>query len=342
MGAPLVEQSPVDRYIRYNAKTKFFEPTWWRRDVLPFWLFPDEQYYSTGYITINASPNDTPPVVYKLPHASLEMDRGLGNPLRITDFVFEDSTDLTATAAWTVFLKDMGDQLNYMNAPIHVRTFAGTSQLPGHCFEPLLLPSRHALMMTPDKLAGAAATVRLYMVGELYCSWSPNLERYPIDRQIMEAVINKHLERRKYIQPFWLTTDDGGVLLPASQTVEVDATIGDDGHFEGSHIMGISTDDYEVTIFNPLTRQTIVNGAIHSDMIGDARNPQPFPATFVVPAGETIRFRIKNLTADLNKVYLTVRGRKIRAPLRDIEQVKRDMAVNEPKIAAQVAQKAGA
>jgi hypothetical protein len=335
------EPNAVDRYIRWNPKTNLFEPVWWRRDVLPFWLFPDEQYYPNGFFTINAVPTATPPIVYRLPHASLDMDNGVGNPLRITDFVFEDSTDTTALASWTITMKDMGEQMQFMNAPIHIRTFAGTSQLPAKCFEPLFLPSRHALMMTVDKISFGAVTARLYGVGELYCTWSPNMERYPADARVMNALVQKYLERRKYIQPYWCTTDGGCLQVPAGMTIETDMTIGDDAHFEASHILAVAVDPrYQITLFNPLTRQTIVNGTIDGSMLGDAFNPQPFPATFVIPAGETIRVRITDLSNSDNIVWLTLRGRKIKAPLKNIADVKAQLEVNQTKVAQQV-QKAG-
>lgn len=335
------EPNVVDRFIRYNPELKALEPVWWRRDVLPFWLYPDEQWIS-GAFTINASPTATPPIVYKLPHASLDFDQGLGNPLRITQIVFEDSTDTTTAADWTVLLEDMGDKLKYMNAEIHVRTFAGgvrpnasgvDEMLPAMLFEPLFLPSRHNLMLTPDKRSGSAVSARLFFVGELFCTWSTKLRQHALDYQIMTQLVSKYLERRKYVTPFWLTPEVdgvGGVLIGANQTVTADALIGDDAHFEGATIMKVSTGDFQVEILNPLTRQGLMNGTLHSDMIGDAFTPQPLPARFLVPTGQMVRFKITDLSGDTNKVWLTIHGRKIRAPFRDIKTVLQDTEVKEP------------
>lgn len=324
------EPNAVDKYIQWNAQTQLFEPVWWRRDILPFWLFPDEQFVN-GSFTINAAGAPTPPVVYKLPHASLDMDAVVGNPLRITRLVFEDSTDTTALANFTVLMKDMGDQLQYMNAPIHIQTFAGTAQLPALLSEPLFLPTRHALMFTFNKIAGGAVTARLYPVGELYCTWSPNLQQHKLDHDIMLAWVNKLLERRNYVQPFWLTTDIGVVCIPAgNQLVEQDATIGDDAHFEGKDIMAVSDGAFEVEIINPITRQTLSNGYIHSEMLGTAQNPQPLPAGWIVPAGEVVRFRIRDLSGLPNNVYITIRGRKIKAQFKQIAEITKELGLPEP------------
>ena len=332
------EPNSVDKFIRFNPQTKFFEPVWYRRDILPFWFYPDEQFIN-GDIVINAAGTPTPPVVYKLPHASLDMDSGLGNPLKISQMVFEDSTDTTTLANWTVMMEDMGDKLKYMNAPIHIRTFAGGAKvsavglemLPAFLFEPLFLPTRHNLIFTFNKIAGGAVNVRLFPVGEMFYTWSPKLQQHPLDYKIMVDLINKHLLRRTFTQPFWLTTENGGVFVPANQLIEADALIGDDGHFESSHILAVSTGPFEVEFFNPQTRQTMSNGFIHSAMIGDAFNPQPFAAAWVIPSGQTTRFRIRDLSGKDNMVWLTLRGRKIRGEFKTISQVAKELGIPEPQ-----------
>ena len=333
------EPNAVDSFIRFNAQTKFFEPVWFRRDILPFWFYPDEQFVH-GAITINAAGATTPPVVYKLPHASLDLDSGLGNPLKISQMVFEDSTDGTSLANWTIMMEDLGDKIKFMNAPIHIRTFAGGVQLnasgvpemlPALLFEPMFLPTRHNLIFTFNKIAGGAVNVRLFPVGEIFYTWSPKLQQYPLDYRIMTELVNKHLERRKYVQPFWLTTENGGVSVPANQMVEADALIGDDGHFEASHILAVSDGAFEVEFFNPQTRQTMSNGTIHSAMIGDAFNPQPFSAAWVIPSGQTIRFRIRDLSGANNKVWITLRGRKLRGQFKTVSQVAKELGIPEPQ-----------
>jgi hypothetical protein len=328
----LKDENIVDRFIRVNPQNGFFEPKWMHRDIMPYMLYPDAQFQS-GAMVINAAGTPTPPFVYKNQHASIGLGH-YGNPILINRITFEDSTDLTANANWTVMLKDMGDLTQFMNRPIHVNTFAGTAQLPAGLSEPLFLPTRHQLQLTTNKIAGGAVNVRLFFGGAIFYSWSTELAQRPKDRAEMEKLIAKYLERRKYIYPFYLTAEsDNGVLLPANGRVEIDALIGDDGHFEATHWVSEETNEgWEVEIFNPDTKQALSNSPISKRaMIGTAQNPQELPMTYLVPAGSRLRFKFRNLAAVENRVFFTMRGLKIRAPMRNIDLVKKDIAVpNSP------------
>lgn len=327
------EPNAVDNFITLN-KHGVFEPVWWKRDVIPFWLYPDTQIVN-GYTTINAFGSaQTPDVVYKLPHASNGMDSGLGNPLCIRMLAYAlknvDISQISGLAnGFTVMMKDMGDQTQFMNAPIHILTFAGTGQLPARLSEPLFLPTRHNLILQLAATANVNSPLNasIFPIGDLYCTWSTNLANKPNNYQAMISLVMKYLERRKYIFPYWLTTDFGGLNVPANQYVEQDATVSSDGHFEATHITAASTGAFQVEFFNPETRQTLMNGTIHSSMLGNALNPQPFPCSWVVPAGNTVRFRVTDLSGSANNVFITLRGCKIRAPLKSINEIKKDTEV---------------
>jgi hypothetical protein len=130
-----------------------------------------------------------------------------------------------------------------------------------------------------------------------------------------------------------------GVSVPANQTVEIEALVGDEGHFECTHILRYfgadhdqSTSPFELELVNPQTRQSIMNGRIHSMFIGDAQNPQPFPAPFIIPAGQLLRFKLTDLSGSTNTVYLTLRGMKIRAPFKSRDDVDREFGIHrKPK-----------
>lgn len=333
-----MESNLVDKYVRFNPQTGLYEPVWMWRDTTPYWLYP-ETNIANGAFTINAAAGAvTPPLVYKLRHASLGMDHGLGNPMLINRILFCDVGETTAAADWTVQLMDMGDNVQYMNRPIHVRTFAWTANEAGELSEPLFLPSHHNLILTPDKISGAATTAWLKFGGALFYTWSPALAQRPQDKAAMDMVVNRFLERRKYVRPFWLTTNQA-VAVPAEKYLEVDADVGGEGHFEATHIMAVcDAAVFDVEFFNPQTRQTLMNGRLYSQMLGNAQYPQPLPSPLIVPEGQKVRMRFYNYdTADTANIYLTLRGRKIRAPLKDIAAVKRDLAVPLPQ-----PQKAGA
>ena len=328
----LKDENLVDRFIRVNPRNGFFEPKWMHRDIMPYYLYPDAQF-QTGPMVINAAGSVTPPFVYKNQHASIGLGH-YGNPILINRILFEDSTDTTAAANWTVMLKDMGDLTQFMNRPIHVNTFAGTAQLPAGLSEPLFMPTRHQLQLTANKVAGGAVNARLYFGGAIFYSWSTELSQRPQDHQEMQKLIAKYLERRKYIYPFYLTGEvDNGVVIPANGTVQVDALIGDDGHFEATHWMSEETDErWEVEIFNPDTKQQLSNSPISKRaMIGNAQNPQELPMTYLVPAGSRLRFKFRDTSGSTNRVFFTMRGLKIRAPMRNIDLVKKETAVpNSP------------
>jgi len=336
------EPNAVDKYVRINPTSKMIEPNWMYRDILPYVLGPDPGRFSSGIISLDSTGTTPAVVAYKLPHSSLGFDDAVGAPLQINQIVamMRYGTEWSETDMnGTVFVEDPGDQRQYMNYPVHIETFAGSGKLSARLTEDLFLPTRHQLMVTfkADVSQGLNSNgVQLHFSGKLYDTWSSNLQKYEEDRKNMVAIVNKHLERRKYVTPYWLTTEGGAVTIPANQTVEVDTLIGDEGHFECSHILkkfvegDINTAPFELELINPQTRQSLMNGRIHSSMIGNAQNPQPFPAPFLIPAGQILRFRITNLQADVNTVFLTLRGQRIRAPFKSRNEVEREFGNVRP------------
>ncbi len=328
----MFQPNAVDNYIRINPDTKLFEPVWEKRDILSYWLGPDPSHNS-GPTTIAAGNSATVP--FKLPHSSLDMDNGgVGNALEIDQIVASAPNFTNSALPFTIFLTDMGDQRQYMNFPVHICTFVGSGQLSARLAENLLLPTRHQLMAALTSIdTDGSADLSLFFIGKLYDIWSSNLQKYPVDHAEMLKKINKLLERRKYVTPYWMTTDQGVVIVPANQTVDIDTPVGSEGHFECTHILrsfnsgNQTTSPFELEIINPQTRQSLMNGKIHSYMIGDALNPQPFPAPFIVPAGQTIRFRIKDLSGAKNTIYLTLRGMKIRAPFKSRAEVEKEFGM---------------
>lgn len=332
------EPNAVDKFVRINPQTRLFEPNWLYRDILPFALGPDSGRYSSGQITLVAAVPQTIP--YKLPHSSGGYDERVGTPLQINEIVATSSNGITLSN-FTVFITDQGDQRQYMNYPCHVRTIAGSGQLAARLTEDLFLPTRHQLSVAMTNIS-AGETAQLYFMGKLYDTFSSNLQSHPADHAAMIALVNKHLERRKYVTPYWLTpppTDGSlGVSVPANQTVNIEALVGDEGHFECTHILRAftsgsqATGPFELELINPQTRQSIMNGKIHSYFIGDAFNPQPFPCPFIIPAGQLLRFRITDLSGSANTIYLTLRGMKIRAPFKSRDEVDREFGIHrKPK-----------
>ncbi len=326
------EPNAVDKYLRINPQTRLFEPVWKYRDILSYWLGADASVALSSSVPgeYALAANSSIVLPYKLQHTSLSADDSVGNPLLVDQIVFNETVAGNTVCDYNVFLNDMGDQRQYMNFPIHVQTFAGSGQLSARLTENLMLPTRHQLNLTLSNNGNTAYNTNLFFIGRLFDTWSTNLQKYPEDRKAMLTEINRLLERRKYVTPYWLTTYGGPVTIPANQSVDIDTPIGSEGHFECSEIMRYfpggdqTAGAFELEILNPQTRQSLMNGKIHSYMIGNAFNPQPFPAHFIIPAGQTLRFRIKDLSGSANTVYLTLRGMKIRAPFKSRAEVEKD------------------
>jgi hypothetical protein len=323
----MLERNPVDDFIKLNPKTGMYDVIPWMTQVQPNWLYADEQYYPDGQaITIPAA--GSAKAIYKIKHSSLGVDKEVGTPFLMDRILFEDSVDTTAAAAFSISLVDLGDKTQFMNNPIHIRLFAATSQLPGMMSEMLMMPSRHALLATFAKLSGGATSAKMWFAGKAFYPYAPELNKFPQDRQTMIKYIGEWLERRKHIAPFWITTNTN-LLAQGNQTVEADMLVGDDGHFEGSHLVVLATSmNFEFQIYNPLTKQTYMNIPIHADAnTGDASNPQEFAIPLFIPSGNRVRVRVTDLSGSANTIYFALRGRKIRAPLKDVEAVKKSFPV---------------
>lgn len=322
----------IDKFVTLDMQTRKPSPIIWRRNIDPFALYFDPQFTNGAFVINGAGGTPTPMAIYKLQHHSLEMDAGYGNPLLINTCTFASNDGLAETtpnARFTVFLRDMGDKTQFMNQPIHVRTFAWSSQLSARMFEPLFLPTRHVLDVQFNKLVGFATNVYMYMWGQKFLPWATDLQTYPAAHEEMLGVLQRYINRRKQIFPFWLTTETP-IQLDANQTLEFDALIGNDGHFEGSHLLYVSNGTFDLQMYDPDKKQTYMNGGI-SNMaaIGSAQYPQKLAVSMILETGRRLRFKVTDTSGAPNKVFITVRGRRIRAELKEIAQVKKALEVQK-------------
>lgn len=319
-------QNLVDDYIRVNPQTKSFEPVLWKKAILPYWLTFDP-YFTNGALTIPATGQVITQFGVERGSAGIA-DQGVGTPFRGRSIVFEDSTAGTASAAFSVSLTDLGDKTQFMNAPIHILNLAGTAQLAAGITEPLFLPAQHYLQAAFVSLSGMQTSMRMYFSGQLFCPWDPQLLLWPEDRNTMMALLTKLLTRRNYIFPFWLTTPVRAVIA-ANGIFEVDVDIGDDGHFEATHLIGTATSNsYTLNILDPDTKRSISNGQLNAAAsVGTGLNPQRLAVPWLFPAGKRLRFQFTDLSGSTNTVDICLRGQRIRAPLKNLDEVKRDTAV---------------
>ncbi len=311
----------IDRYVTWNADKRRYEPIYWRKEVLPSWLTYDFSDVPGGLATIAAAGTSSPLVGFKQPYASVEgLDQNLGTPFEIRNLIFEDSTDGTANADFTVFLRELGEARTFMNRACHVRTIFGTAQQPAVLREPYFFLSQHNIQLQFNKISGGATTARCYLGGAQYFPWSPEFLRFRQQKEELVKLIRKWNNRRRTVNPYWLTTDDAVLLQQAGNPgdeFETTGKIGDDGAFECFTLCSISTGNYRLEISEPKTKQTIMNGQITSAAaLGDARFPTIFSIPFVIPEGFRLRFRFINLDTvnPTNEIFFTMQGRKIYAP----------------------------
>lgn len=324
----------IDKFVQWNPKTNRYDPVLWRRELLPSWLTIRDTD-ATLPITIPAPGSSTPPLTIFQPYASVNgADAGFGTPFEVRSIVYEDSGDGTPAADFSVFLKEVGEARQFMNQPVHIRTIAGTGQLPAILREPYMFPSQHNISAQFVKQSGGSTTARFYLCGAQYFPWSPMMIQYPAQKKQLTDLLSKWMNRRKYVTPFWLTTDNpgGSVTISANSTNNsFTAKIGDDGHFEAFGLCAISTGDFSLQITEAKTNQRLMSGTISRiSAMGDARFPTIFPSAYLLPAGYRLQFLFNDLSGGQNTIWLTLFGRKIYAPITQVKEVLHATAVPTP------------
>src|SRR3990167_832349 len=249
----------------------------------------------------------------------------LGSPFEARNLLFRVPPDATALAAWTADLTEVASQRRMMNQPIHIRNLAGTAQEPAILREPIWFESNFALQMVAKKIAGAAVDVRMFLGGVNYYPWD-QVENDPSgSAQIRENILSWR-ERRKYIIPYWLTTDTPNqpVALTGNGSASAIGKIGDDAQFEAYSLCVVSTGAFTMTIQEVRSKQYLMNGPISSQAAwGTARLPTFFPVPYLIPRGAKLQFNFVDLSGSTNNIYVTLAGRSIYAEIRDAQELSR-------------------
>ncbi len=321
-----MHRSDVDKFFHWDPQAQRFSPQWWRADMQPAWLYFDQPAV-TPY-PINAAPAQTPPGTFRVYYSSNQgADNWLGNPLEIRNLLFADSTDLTPNANWSVQLKQIGQTRELCNFPVHVRTMFGTAQFPAVLKEPLFMASQDILQCNLQKLGGGATNVRLYLGGCEYYTWSPDLLSFPEARQHVHERVRKWMNRSRYIHPYWVTTDTPVVLAPNGITT-VTIRPGESSQFEAFTMAVVSTGNFGLEMKEVKTGTSLMNGQItQTNALGNALLPTILPCKYLVPGGNYFSLRFEDLSGAPNTIYLTIAGRKIYAPIKEVREVLEDMRV---------------
>jgi len=318
-------RADVDKFFHWDEQTQRYSPQWWRADMQPFWLYFSPLSGANPKV-INAAPGGTPTSSYIVPYSSNQgADNWLGNPMEVRTLLFEDSTAGTPAANWTVKLRQIGEARDLMNAPVHVRTLASDAQFPAVFREPLFLPSQASIECQLQKVAGGAVNVRLYMEGCQYFTWSPDLLTFPQAREHLHERVRKLMNRSRFVHPYWVTLDTGPVALAGGATALVNIRPGEGSQFEAFTFNCVSTGNFEFEIKEVKSGQTIMNGLItRNNSVGDYQFPTILPCKYLIPGGNFWSIRFTDLSGNPNTIYFTIAGRKIYAPIRDVNEVLRD------------------
>jgi hypothetical protein len=323
----------IDKYVFYNKAARRFDPVYWRREVLPSWITFDQNNTVLPYV-VPAVPALGPISAMKQPYASVEgLDRNLGTPFEVRSIVFNDSTVGALAADFTVVIREVGEVRQLMNNPIHIRTFAGTAQLPALLREPYMFLSQHNLSVQMNKVAGGAVNARLYLCGAQYYPWSPEFLRFRKEKDELVGTLRKWIERRKYVTPFWATTDVSPVVIPANGTVDAFIKVGDDSHLEiFGHSAVRTSDNFMVEISEVKTKQTLMNGMITgiNGVAPDVRLPTMYPTAYLVPAGYRLRLRFTDFSGVENRVHWTFFCRRLYVPFVQVKEVQKEFPLVLP------------
>lgn len=322
----------LDDFFQFNPQTLEYEPVLWRRSIIPAWLTFDE--YVTRSLPFTTAASGAPPKVtaFRQNRFSVQgIHADLLTPFLAESVVFEDSTDTTDLADFTVDIRGVGDAIRYMNAPVHIRNLAGTAQYPAILREQLFVPSGFSIQMLVEKITGGATTMRFYFAGSNFYPWGPDLDAYPEGSEALKKLVNRWMLRRKYVTPYWLSPDLSPLNFIGNDVQNALCKIGDDGHFEAFAIVAVSTGDFSIEIQDVRSKRQIMNAAISKNAgIGTAQKPTLFAVPYLMPSDSKLNLKVTDLSGTTNKVWITLQGRKIFAPLKDVQEVLRSTAVRTP------------
>lgn len=309
---PGIPMPDPDKFFQWDEKTQQFKYAGIRNAILPASIY--------FYPTVNANPFvltgvNTPPATFKVPYFGAEgLDEGWGNPVKITQLVFADSTAGAAAAQFLVELQETNTGRVFQNRPVHIRTIAGVAGTPGILREPFMFPSNLTLSCKMQMITGGPDSIRMYMQGEQYFPWTTQIQAKPEDRKALVEYLSAWMKRRESVMPFFLTPDTD-ISLGDSASGTYYANVGNHA-FEAFAICAISTGAFSLQIQEVKTKQTLMNGVVTKDnAMGDANYPSIFPITYLCPAGYNLQFKVTNLTGSTNNIYITLQGRRIFAPM---------------------------
>lgn len=297
-----------------------FVPLAGMNKLMPFWLGIDSADQNSLPMTLAAAGTPSSPF-----HFKAMQQESYPTPFLGKQIVFEDGTDGTAAANWSVQMLD-ADNRRLSNYPVHVRCLAGTAQLPFKLVEPLIIPSLAKVEVQCRKITGAATVMRMHLGGCYPIGGTPNTQR-----------IQNWLKRRSLVLPYWFTVCDGslgwdvgGVQVGAGVGTSTQVTMKvENGSFDAYKLMAIASADFYMAVLDPKTGVTLFNGQIsQTNGIGTALWPLDLTPWFVAKNSE-LRFTLVNTSASANNVFLALHGKLYMSEMGKPEEAAKGVAIDD-------------
>lgn len=321
----------IDKFFKWAPEAQRYLPVTWRRQVLPWWLTFDVLDVVGDYTIAGVA---KPPISFRQQYFTVQQQSGVrGAALEIRALLVSPTSGsgLFSGLNHLVQFKELGEARLLMNQPVHMQTIFGTAQNPAILREPFFMFPQHVLQafFTPASVV-QTDTFRCYLGGAQFYPYGSEMQADSVGTKELNSIVDRWTERRKYVHPFWMTTDQiltVGVSASATQDIKVS----EDGHFEIFTMNVYATNAVSIEISEVKTQQTLSNGKIHSFFMGTGTFPCALPTTYIVPAGSRLRVTATDLSGSGATVYLTLGGRKIYAPFKDVKAVLKDTAVEGEK-----------
>ena len=210
-------------------------------------------------------------------------------------------------------IEDSGHRRLLMNAPVPVLHMFGTAQKPGFLRESLLLEVDQTMRMQLYNYS-AAGPGSLAPQFE-FRKWQIESLKRPDVGVFIEAL----RQRKTYLQPYWLTLDNGYVDVAAGGSTTAFFTITGDitvvlfdalGHAISTGQAGDVQEMFSTQIFGPRQQWQFQSQPFTLNTgWGTASNPMRLPTPITAEPGSQIKIVIQNLITDQpTRVFLTFHG----------------------------------
>lgn len=228
-------------------------------------------------------------------------------------FAYTITTSLAIQQQVFVNIEDQANRRNLMNRDCPVAHVFGSAQKPLFLKESLLLEDDQTALVTfyNYSTSGPAAFMSIAEGRK----WQKEALTHPE----IEAFIVGLRQRKQYVQPYWLTLDNGWATIPAGGSSINFFTVTGDlttvlfnlyGYAVSTGVAGDIVNKVSLEFFDAKTqRQLGIQPVPLGAICGTAQNPMPLPVPLTCEPQTQIQVRITNLVTDQpTTVYLTFHG----------------------------------